>query len=76
MNHKHQFEAFAEMMHDRITMRPFCTTHGKGLMLATPMPNYFLLFSDADLTSLCWLLTEATPVLEAERILNISQRLN
>lgn len=71
-----QFEAFSMMMHDRLAMRPINTTHGKELMLPTPMPNYFLLFSDEDLRNLCTLLDEATPVLEAERILNLSQRLN
>ncbi|MEZ0607670.1 DUF6686 family protein [Fibrella sp. WM1] len=71
-----QFEAFAVMMHNRLAMRPVSTTHGKSLMLATPMPNYFLLFSDEDLRNLCALLSEAAPVLEAERILSLSQRLN
>lgn len=71
-----QFEAFADMMNNRLAMRPISTTHGKELMLPTPMPNYFLLFSAEDLTNLCALLNEAAPVLEAERILNLSQRLN
>ncbi|WP_375444205.1 DUF6686 family protein [uncultured Fibrella sp.] len=71
-----QFEAFAEMMHNRLAMRPINTTHGKEFMLPTPMPNYFLLFSEQDLASLCALLNEAAPVLEAERILDLSQRLN
>lgn len=71
-----QFDAFAEMIHNRLAMRPVSTTHGKEFMLSTPMPNYFLLFSDADLTSLCALLNEAAPILEAERILDLSQRLN
>lgn len=71
-----QFDDFAEMMHDRISMRPFQTTHGKEFMLFTPMPNYFLLFSDADLIGLSSLLAEAAPVLEAERILDMNQRLN
>ncbi|MEZ0483131.1 DUF6686 family protein [Fibrella aquatica] len=71
-----QFDAFAEMMHNRRAMRPVSTTHGKEFMLPTPMPNYFLLFSDDDLTSLCALLNEAAPILEAERILDLSQRLN
>ncbi|WP_080239702.1 DUF6686 family protein [Spirosoma rigui] len=71
-----QFDAFADMMHQRLAMRPINTTHGKELILATPMPNYFLLFSDDDLRRLCALLDEAAPVLEAERILDLSQRLN
>ncbi len=56
-----------------MAMRTFCTSHGKEWLLMTPMPNYFLLFSDADLQSLCTLLTEAAPVLEAERILDTSR---
>lgn len=71
-----QFEAFAEMMYDRLAMRPVSTSHGKEWLLPTPMPNYFLLFSDEDLQNLCALLSEAAPVLEAERILSLSQRLN
>lgn len=71
-----QFEAFAGMMHNRLAMRAINTPHGKELMLATPMPNYFLLFSDEDLTRLCALLSEAAPILEAERILTVSHRLN
>lgn len=71
-----QFDAFAEMMHDRLAMRPVSTSHGKELLLPTPMPNYFLLFSDDDLTSICALLAEAAPVLAVERILDMSQRLN
>jgi len=71
-----QFDAFAEMIFDRLAMQPFCTTHGKELLLPTPMPNYFLLFSEDDLTNLCALLTEAAPVLEAQRILDLSQRLS
>lgn len=67
-----QFDAFAEMMHDRLIMRPFGTSHGKQWMLPTPMPNYFLLFAETDLDNLCALLTEAAPVLEAERILNFT----
>ncbi|MVM31732.1 hypothetical protein GO755_16915 [Spirosoma sp. HMF4905] len=64
-----QFKAFAEIMHDRLDMRPFCTTHGKELLLTTPMPNYFLLFTEDELDLFCELLTEVAPVLEAERIL-------
>jgi hypothetical protein len=71
-----QFDTFAEMMHKRLVMRPINTPHGKELILPTPMPNYFLLFSDEDLRGLCALLSEAAPVLEAERILDLSQRLN
>ncbi|RYF71672.1 MAG: hypothetical protein EOO39_13540 [Cytophagaceae bacterium] len=71
-----QFDTFVEMMQNRLAMRPINTTHGKELMLPTPMPNYFLLFSDDDLASLCALLNEAAPILEAERILDLSQRLN
>ena len=71
-----QFDDFAGMIHDRAPMRSFHTTHGKEYMLFTPMPNYFLLFSDADLISLGSLLAEAAPVLQAECILNMSQRLN
>ncbi|QHV98252.1 DUF6686 family protein [Spirosoma endbachense] len=65
-----QIGAFTKLIADRLTTRPFCTTHGKKLILATPVPNYFLLFSEADLTNLCALLTEAAPILEAERILD------
>lgn len=66
-----QFNAFAEIMHDRFDMRPFCTTHGKELLLATPLPNYFLMFTEDELDLFCDLLTEATPVLETERILSL-----
>ena len=70
-----QFDTFAEMMHDRLAMRPVSTSHGKELLLSTPMPNYFLLFAEGELDALCALLTEAAPVLQAERILAMS-RLN
>ncbi|GAB3492429.1 hypothetical protein GCM10027341_06540 [Spirosoma knui] len=66
-----QFDDFRELIHDRLAMKPFCTSHGKELLMVTPMPNYFILFSEADLTSLGELLQEAAPVLEAERILNL-----
>ncbi len=65
-----QFEGFYEMVTDRAGMRPFGTTHGKEWLLHTPMPNYFLIFSDEELDHLKTLLDEATPVLEAQRILN------
>ena len=53
----------------------FCTGHGKEVLMVTPMPNYFLLFSESDLSQLTDLLREATPVLTAERILG-ADRLN
>ena len=68
-----QFDTFSEMIFERLAMRPFRTTHGKELLLPTPMPNYFLLFSDDDLNSLSALLREAAPVLAAEQVLDLSR---
>ncbi|GAB3884541.1 DUF6686 family protein [Spirosoma agri] len=68
-----QFDAFRELIHERLAMRPVYTSHGKELLLPTPMPNYFLLFAHDEVDKLGALLTEAAPVLEAERILDVSR---
>ena len=64
-----QFGEFCGLIAERQAMKPFLTTHGTELMLVTPMPNYFLLFSEEELIQLSALLQEAALVLEAERIL-------
>jgi hypothetical protein len=64
-----QVEAFTEIMRDQLAMRPFYTSHGKEMLMTTPMPNYFILFTEKELDTLCELLAESAPVLEAERIL-------
>ncbi|RZM18143.1 MAG: hypothetical protein EOO88_41525 [Pedobacter sp.] len=69
-----QFDAFKEMVYERLAMRPVSTSHGKDFLLPTPMPNYFLLFSHKELDQFCALLSEATPVMEAERILSTNRQ--
>ncbi len=65
----HELEAFSTMLHDRIGMQDFYTTHGKELFLRTPMPNFFLVFTHQELEELCDMLNEAQLVLQARSLL-------
>ncbi|GAB3998105.1 hypothetical protein GCM10028807_44910 [Spirosoma daeguense] len=64
-----EFTCYRQVMLDRTAMSPFFTTHGKEWLLKTPMPNYFILFSDPEIDELIQMLNEAHLLREVEQIL-------
>ena len=70
-----EFACYQEVMADRTAMRPFFTTHGKEWLMKTPMPNYFITFSDDEINDLIQLMEEATLIMEVGQILKTTHRL-
>jgi hypothetical protein len=65
-----EFEAFRQLLADKRGLSPLYTTHGKEVMMPTPMNNFFLVFSHEELDELTEKLAEASPLVEAHSILN------
>ena len=62
------------MLTDRVGMRPFFTTHGKDWLLVTPMANYFILLTDAEIEELGQMMDEASVLIEVGQILQTSAK--
>lgn len=65
-----QFDDFCQLFRASNYLTPFYTTHEKEMILHTPMPSYFLLFSHDEIDELVEKLAEASPLIEAHAILN------
>lgn len=65
-----EYAWFQQMLANKSCMAPLYTTHGKEVMLRTPMSNYFVLFTYDELDELLEKMTEASPLIQAHAILN------
>lgn len=68
-----EFEWFKNMLAQKEMMSEFRTSHGKELLLATPIPNYFILLKYAEIAQLLGMLHQCSLIVEARRILQNSQ---
>lgn len=71
-----EFACYREVMAERTAMRPFFTTHDKSWLLKTPMPNYFMLFSDNELDELVQMMDEASILMEVDQLLRVPTEKN
>jgi hypothetical protein len=53
------YQWFFEVVSQRKCMRQFYTSHGKELMLPTPMNNYYILFEESELNTLTEMIKES-----------------
>lgn len=65
-----EFHFFYDTINERRNMFSFCTSHGKEVMLKTPMSNYFILFTEVDLIIFEDMLRESTLLIEAFNTIN------
>ncbi|GAB4023391.1 DUF6686 family protein [Spirosoma koreense] len=70
-----EFTSYQAVMTNRTAMRPFFTSHGKEWLMQTPMPNYFLMFSDEELDEIVQMMNEALLLMEVDQLLNTTHRL-
>lgn len=68
-----EFERFKYMLSQKEMMSEFRTTHGKELLISTPVPNYFILLKYSEITQLLGMLHQCSLIVEAKRILQNSQ---
>ncbi|MFD2933459.1 DUF6686 family protein [Spirosoma flavum] len=71
-----EFSTYKQMIAERTGMRPFFTTHGKEWLLKTPMQNYFIMFSDAEIDELNQMMDEAGVLMQVDKILQTSTEKN
>ena len=64
-----EFDCYRQVMADRTGMNPFFTTHDKEWILKTPMPNYYLMFSEAELDEIIQMMNEASLLMEVNQLL-------
>lgn len=69
---KKELRNFAEILRDKIGIKPFYTSHGKEIILQTPMSNYYLVFTDAEINELIHMISEALLLSDANEILTNS----
>lgn len=66
---ENEFEWFRQLLTEKRMMEPFCTPHGKELIHYTPLSNFYLLFSQAEVEELLLLMTEVSLTVEARKML-------
>lgn len=66
---KAELRCFSEILRDKIGIQPFCTSHGKEIIVQTPMSNYYLVFTDAEIEELIAMINEALLLSDANEIL-------
>ncbi|MBE9461400.1 DUF6686 family protein [Dyadobacter subterraneus] len=64
-----EFAGFKKLLTERIGLNPFFTTHGKEVIAQTPMKNYYLVFSEAEIQQLLDMMIEASLIVETNQIL-------
>ena len=67
-----ELRSFSEILRDKIGIKPFYTSHGKEIIVQTPMSNYYLVFTDAEINELIDMITEALLLSDANEILTNS----
>jgi len=56
---------FYGMIQERVGMYDFQTSHGKEVMMKTPLNNYFILFKERELDEFSEMLTQAYLLIES-----------
>ena len=69
---KAELRSIAEILRDKIGIKPFYTSHGKEIIVQTPMKNYYLVFTEVEIEELVDMMSEAALLSEANDILNSS----
>lgn len=64
-----EYEAFMHLLSERAGLEPFLTTHGKEMIVQTPMRNYYLVFSQREIQQLLDMMVEAGLMMETNQIL-------
>lgn len=65
-----EFDWFSTLLTEKRIMSEFRTSHGKELLLPTPIPNYWILLTRAEIDQLLDMMTQCLLIVEARRILN------
>ena len=65
-----EYESFQEFLKERAGSNPFLTSHGKEVIVQTPMKNYYLVFSEAEIQQLLNMMIEASLIVETNQILS------
>lgn len=58
------YQLFSEMIQERVGMYEFHTSHGKEVMMKTPLNNYFILFKERELDEFSDMLKQACLLIE------------
>jgi hypothetical protein len=64
-----EFKGFIQILQERVGITPFYTTHGKEVIVQTPMKNYFLVFTESEVEELLAMMIEASLMAETNQIL-------
>ena len=65
-----EFAGFRQFLTDRTGISPFLTTHGKEVIVQTPMKNYYLVFSEPEIQQLLDMIIQASLIVETNQILS------
>ncbi len=68
-----EFGAFQDMLESRIGIHDFWTSHGKELMLRTPLKNYYILLSEAEIEEILNMMDDIALLVEAHRVMNMNK---
>jgi len=66
---KVELRSFSEILRDKIGIIPFYTSHGKEIIVQTPMSNFYLVFTVAEINELIDMINEALLLSDANAIL-------
>ncbi|MFT4033564.1 MAG: hypothetical protein QM669_14185 [Siphonobacter sp.] len=64
------YHYFLEMLHDRTNMMYFPTSHGKEILMRSPVLNLNILLSEDELQEIISMMEEISLLVEAQKILN------
>lgn len=64
-----ELKGFIQIVRERLGIKPFYTSHGKEVIVQTPMKNYFLVFTESEIGELLAMMTEASLIAEANQVL-------
>lgn len=67
-----ELKGFIQIVRERFGIKPFYTSHGKEVIVQTPMKNYFLVFTESEIGELLAMMTEASLIAEANQVLRNS----
>ncbi|MEA5460908.1 DUF6686 family protein [Arcicella sp. LKC2W] len=62
-----EYQWFCGIINERKSMLEFHTSHGKEIMMRTPMNNYYILFKESELDELSEMLQKAALLVETFR---------
>lgn len=68
-----EFGAFQDMLEKRIGIHDFYTSHGKELMLRTPLMNYYILLKEAEIEEMLNMMDDVSLLLKAHRRVNVNK---